>query len=207
MPAGLKVKRVGDDLFEITTKTAAEARALAEPMRRWGGAEEVVPGLSSLSLKCHPEDIAGLEAFLEAYRFSPQTVQAEAEPEITLWVHYGGSDGPDLGYVCEQLDLTEQGFIEQHCERLHRVELTGFTPGFCYLSGMQSATEIARRAQPRKFVPAGSVGCSRAYTGLYALAGPGGWPLIGRTDHLLFDPGRSPPFCLQAGQLVRFAAA
>ncbi|WP_218796570.1 carboxyltransferase domain-containing protein, partial [Klebsiella variicola] len=38
-----------------------------------------------------------------------------------------------------------------------------------------------RRAEPRVRVPAGSVGIGGAQTGIYPLATPGGWQLLGRT--------------------------
>ncbi|WP_218802904.1 carboxyltransferase domain-containing protein, partial [Klebsiella quasipneumoniae] len=38
-----------------------------------------------------------------------------------------------------------------------------------------------RRAEPRVHVPAGSVGIGGAQTGIYPLATPGGWQLLGRT--------------------------
>ena len=82
----------------------------------------------------------------------------------------------------------------------------GFTPGFAYISGMPDGLNITRLDLPRSRVPAGLVGLSAAFTGLYALAGPGGWPLIGRTEATLFSPARANPFLLAPGQRVRFIA-
>ena len=42
--------------------------------------------------------------------------------------------------------------------------------------------------------------------GLYSLAGPGGWPLIGRTGKRLFDASREDPFVLSPGAKVVFTA-
>ena len=53
-------------------------------------------------------------------------------------------------------------------------------------------------------VPAGSVAIGGAQTGLYPRSTPGGWNLIGRTDHVLFDPLRDPPALLAPGDRVRF---
>ena len=55
-------------------------------------------------------------------------------------------------------------------------------------------------------VPAGSVGIADGRTGLYALASPGGWTLIGRTPARLFDPGAPQPFLLEPGMRIRFCA-
>src|SRR5438046_1600806 len=45
-----------------------------------------------------------------------------------------------------------------------------------------------------------------AQTGIYPLRSPGGWNLIGRTPLKLFDPTKSPPALLRAGDRVRFRA-
>ena len=41
-------------------------------------------------------------------------------------------------------------------------------------------------------------------TGIYPVASPGGWRLIGRTPLRLFDPGAESPFLLAPGDLLRF---
>jgi allophanate hydrolase subunit 1 len=43
-------------------------------------------------------------------------------------------------------------------------------------------------------------------TGIYPVASPGGWRIIGRTPWRLFDPSRSQQFRLLPGDLVRFEA-
>ncbi|HBZ54009.1 MAG TPA: allophanate hydrolase, partial [Syntrophobacteraceae bacterium] len=61
-----------------------------------------------------------------------------------------------------------------------------------------------RRQTPRRSVSAGSVGIADRQTGIYPLASPGGWQLIGRTPLRLFDPSRPEPFLLKTGDRVRF---
>jgi inhibitor of KinA len=55
-------------------------------------------------------------------------------------------------------------------------------------------------------VPAGSVGIGGAQTGVYPLASPGGWQLIGRTPLALFRPEARPAALLGPGDRVRFRA-
>jgi inhibitor of KinA len=76
-------------------------------------------------------------------------------------------------------------------------------PGFPYLTGLPPRLVTPRRATPRKQVPAGSVGIGGAQTGIYPAASPGGWNIIGRTPVRLFDPIRSSPSLLRAGDRVR----
>ena len=42
------------------------------------------------------------------------------------------------------------------------------------------------------------------YTAVYPTASPGGWHLIGRTDAVLWDPGRPQPALIAPGDRVRF---
>ena len=87
-----------------------------------------------------------------------------------------------------------------------RVHAIGFAPGFAYLGGLPERLHTPRRATPRVGVPAGTVGIGGAQTGVYPLATPGGWNLIGRTPLRLFDAGRTEPALLRTGDRVRFRA-
>ena len=53
-------------------------------------------------------------------------------------------------------------------------------------------------------VPAGSVGIGGSQTGIYPLATPGGWQLIGQTPVRLFNPADNVPTLLAPGDTVRF---
>ena len=52
----------------------------------------------------------------------------------------------------------------------------------------------------------GSVGIAGEQTGIYPVASPGGWQLIGRTPLKLYDADREKPVLLEAGQYIKFAA-
>ena len=82
--------------------------------------------------------------------------------------------------------------------------MLGFTPGFPYLGGMDPALETPRLKNPREVIPAGAVAIGGKQTGIYSIASPGGWRLIGRTPMRLFDPDRDPPIFLEAGMWIRF---
>jgi KipI family sensor histidine kinase inhibitor len=123
---------------------------------------------------------------------------------IEIPVRYGGADGPDLDRVAELHDLRPRDVIDLHAAARYVVLFLGFAPGFAYLGGLPAELETPRRDSPRERVPAGSVGIAGAQTGVYPLAMPGGWQLIGRTDAVLFDPTRDPPALLRPGAAVRF---
>ena len=121
-------------------------------------------------------------------------------------VCYGGAHGPDLGNICEQLNLTRDEFIAMHSGREYRVDMLGFTPGFAFIGGLDDALNVPRRREPRVRLEAGSVGIAGGRTGIYSIAGPGGWPIVGRTPLTLFDAHAREPFMLRAGTRVRFIA-
>ena len=70
-----------------------------------------------------------------------------------------------------------------------RSAFVGFATCFPYLSGLPPALATPRLPAPRKRVPAGSVAIGGSQAGIYPLASPGGWRLIGRTP---LPPVRSP---------------
>jgi 5-oxoprolinase (ATP-hydrolysing) subunit B len=203
VPASLKPRRIADDVIEIACDSTAEAQALAKGLRGSGLADEVVAGLACVAIRFHPASAARLEAFLAGMGKVAALRQSQGEPAV-IPVRYGGADGPDLQRVSDEIGLSANAFIDLHSSREHKVDLMGFTPGFSYISGLPDTVRVPRLDQPRPRVPAGSVGVSVAFTGIYALPGPGGWPLIGRTDTQLFTPESAEPFLLSPGQKLTF---
>jgi KipI family sensor histidine kinase inhibitor len=128
----------------------------------------------------------------------------ESRAPVEITVRYGGDDGPDLDEVAGLHDLRPSDVIELHAGATYRVLFLGFAPGFAYLGGLPTSLVTPRRAAPRTRVPAGSVGIAGEQTGVYPLAMPGGWQLIGRTDARLWDATRLSPALLRPGDRVRF---
>ena len=117
---------------------------------------------------------------------------------------YGGEYGPDLEFVAEQAGLSVEEAVGLHSGVDYLVYMMGFTPGFPYLGGLPERLATPRLTTPRTVIPAGSVGIAESQTGVYPLASPGGWQLIGRTPLRLFDIERDPPSLISAGGRVRF---
>ena len=131
----------------------------------------------------------------------------EAPPEprrVEIPVCYGGESGPDLGEVARHTGLTEERVVELHAAAEYLVYFVGFATCFPYLGGLPPELATPRLAAPRKQVPVGSVAIGGAQAGIYPLASPGGWRLIGRTQVKLFDLSASPPPLLRMGDRVRF---
>ena len=117
---------------------------------------------------------------------------------------YGGDMGPDIAFVAEHNAIDEQQVISMHSGTDYLVYMMGFSPGFAYLGGLDERLATPRLQSPRTEIPPGAVGIAETQTGVYPVASPGGWQLIGRTPVRLFDPARERPVLLSAGDYVRF---
>ena len=117
---------------------------------------------------------------------------------------YGGDMGPDIAFVAEHNGIDEQEVRRIHSGADYLVYMMGFSPGFAYLGGLDERLATPRLQSPRTEIPAGAVGIAETQTGVYPMASPGGWQLIGRTPLKLFDPPRERPVLLSAGDYVRF---
>jgi KipI family sensor histidine kinase inhibitor len=134
------------------------------------------------------------------------TIRSMTPLPIEIPVCYGGEFGPDLGEVAAHCGLSAEEVCLRHSGAGYVVHAIGFVPGFPYLAGLPKELNVARRASPRLSVAAGSVGIGGAQTGVYPVATPGGWQIIGRSPSELFSPRRTPPSLLRAGDRVRFVA-
>ncbi len=73
--------------------------------------------------------------------------------------------------------MTADQVIRLHTGPEYYVYMIGFTPGFPYLGGLDERLFTPRKKEPRKMVPAGSVGIADRQTGIYSIDSPGGWQL------------------------------
>ncbi len=128
----------------------------------------------------------------------------EASNIVEIPVLYGGEFGPDLDLIAHRNQLRTEEVIQIHSERDYLVYMIGFAPGFPYVGGMDERIEAPRKENPRKSIPAGSVGIAGKQTGIYPFESPGGWQIIGRTPAELFLPERNPPTLIQPGDRLRF---
>jgi len=123
---------------------------------------------------------------------------------VEIPVCYDLEFAADLEDVARHAQISTKEVVDLHSTAEYRVSCVGFVPGFPFLAGLSKILATPRRATPRKEIPPGSVGIGGAQTGIYPLRSPGGWNLIGRTPLTLFDPAKSPPALLRAGDRVRF---
>ena len=116
----------------------------------------------------------------------------------------GGEFGIDLQSVAHHLHLQVEDVIRIHTQRTYTVFMMGFTPGFPYMGKLEDSLIMPRLETPRTRVPAGTVAIAGSQTGIYPIASPGGWQLIGWTPLKLFDLASETPFLLTPGDEVKF---
>lgn len=170
------------------------------------GVEAVVPAYRSLSILYDPlaTTPAGLAEILHALEADSRTAPIAEAKVVPIPVCYGGEFGPDIGVVAEHTGLREDEIVAVHASIDYPIYMIGFTPGFCYLGGLDRRLQTPRRKTPRTNLPAGSVGIAESQTGMYPVDSPGGWQIIGRTPLRLFAPARENPFLYEAGDRIRF---
>ena len=170
------------------------------------GVTEIIPTYRSLLIIYNPsithpakiqKILSTLEARLDEIKIPPPRT-------VEIPVCYGGEFGPDIDTVADTNNLAVAQVIELHCEAEYLIYMVGFTPGFPFLGGLSEKLYTPRLETPRTLVPEGSVGIANNQTGIYPVASPGGWQLIGRTPVKLFAPWRQNPFLYQAGDRIKF---
>ena len=123
---------------------------------------------------------------------------------IRIPVCYDVSLGVDLESVAAYHGITTEEVIHLHSERDYLIYMMGFLPGFPYLGGMNPLLNTPRLESPRTRIEPGSVGIGGEQTGIYPMASPGGWRLIGRTPVKLYDANKENSIPYEAGDYIRF---
>ena len=196
---------IGDDAVAIAPDDRRLRHSLARSLRQTGDWIDVVPGKEVVAVRFDPmrlypsEALQRVGAWLEGFR-------AEDSPDgetVDLHMEVSEDCAPDLQVLAEKNGLPSEAFLDKIIKSDLIIDMLGFTPGFAYVEGVDPSLGAERLATPRQRVATGSVGLVNGQLGLYGLAGPGGWPIIGRLRDTLFDPAREPPFLLQEGQKIR----
>jgi KipI family sensor histidine kinase inhibitor len=170
------------------------------------GLREFVPGFGTLLFLFHPESVPANPKGCQALLLELEAVLPKKLPEPPLKKIPVVYDGPDLEEFSKACGLEPSEAVELHSSSVYTVCFLGFAPGFPYLAPLHPRLHLPRRAAPRTVVPAGSVAVGGEHTGVYPIASPGGWHLLGRTETALFDPAAKGAgmFFLKAGDQVKF---
>jgi inhibitor of KinA len=208
------IQPYGDYAFLITFSEAMNplANQRVYQLESWleegklGGVIESIPAYASLMVVYDALAVSAdrVSTWLQEKIATCAWESSQAHRLIEVPVVYGGEDSVDLQTVANTNHLSPEEVINIHCQAEYTVAMMGFMPGFVYLRGMDERLATPRLASPRTRVQPGSVGIAGNQTGIYSIASPGGWQIIGRTSLVLFDPDREAPFLFSPGDHVRF---
>lgn len=173
---------------------------------------ELVPAYSSLTvyydlqLLYHPSKTA-FETFAEVIENLAEEKSKPNNPtskHIDIPVCYDSRYALDIYEIATKKNLSPEEIVAIHTSKTYRVYMIGFLPGFAYMGEVDDQIAIPRKTEPRLNVDPGSVGIAGKQTGIYPLASPGGWQIIGRTPVQLFKKDAAPPVLFEPGDEVRF---
>lgn len=178
------------------------------------GVIEIVPAYSSLSIYYDAPVLkkkipAGqtvydwIKKIIEDWLQQKENIKEEEKRIIKIPVCYDEEFATDIKYLADTKNLSINEVVRIHAAKTYRVYMLGFLPGFAYMGELDERIAMPRKPQPVKIV-AGSVGIAGKQTGIYPLASPGGWQIIGRTPLKLFDGNSVDPTLLKAGDFIQF---
>lgn len=178
------------------------------------GFVETVPAYTTLTVFYQPGLISTadnsptnfVKRHIEKLLKEKSTKIVHQENCVSIPVCYDEEFGLDLRSIAQEKGISVQEVVELHQQKDYKVYMMGFLPGFSYMGEVDSRIATARKATPLAIIEEGAVGIAGNQTGIYPLASPGGWQIIGKTPYCLFDIENRNPFFFKTGDSVRFYA-
>ncbi len=170
------------------------------------GIIEVTPAYNEILISYDPGVLNYKKLISELRELEKEKINLYAELKriIHIPVCYEAEYAPDLEMVASLNDISINEVVKIHASNEYLVYMLGFTPGFCYLGGMNEKIATPRKETPRTSIEAGSVGIAGKQTGIYPIDSPGGWQIIGKTPLKLFNPKSEPHFFIEPGCYLKF---
>ena len=167
------------------------------------GMIETVPAYSSITvyydvmalkkkIPLHQTVYEWMRQQLEERLQQPVQQNQIAQRLLNIPVCYDEEFALDIQYLATLKNISVDEVIQIHTARQYKVYMLGFLPGFAYMGVVDEKITLPRKPQPVN-IPAGSVGIAGKQTGIYPLASPGGWQIIGRTPLKLFKASPNLP--------------
>lgn len=212
----MKIYPVGDMAISVDFGNVIEEAVNDQVMRLKAmlgesnvpGVEEMLPSYRALMICYDPNRISYAELsrkVTEMHALSEKKASSAGTRIVRIIpCCYGGEYGEDLQGMEELTGLSQKEIINIHAGTDYKIYMLGFLPGFVYLGGMDERIAAPRLESPRVSIPAGSVGIGGKQTGVYPIASPGGWRLIGTTPVKFYDPQAKKPILCNAGEYIRF---
>lgn len=170
------------------------------------GVMELLPTFRSLMVYYDPLQISyeELQGKIKSLGVEGDAAVQRKKTILKIPCCYGARFGQDLADMEKYTGLDRDEIIAIHSSVDYKIYMMGFLPGFVYLGGLDSRIEMPRLQTPRVKIQPGAVGIGGNQTGVYPLASPGGWRLMGGTPVDFYDPDREEPILCKAGEYIRF---
>jgi inhibitor of KinA len=178
------------------------------------GLIEVIPAYSSITvyydvmalkekIHSHKKIFEWMKQQLEERLQQPVVQNQIKERLLKIPVCYDEKFAMDIQHLATENNISVEDVIRIHTSKKYKVYMLGFLPGFAYMGEVDEKITMPRKPQPVN-ISEGSVGIAGKQTGIYPLASPGGWQIIGKTPLKLFDADKEEPTLLRAGDTVQF---
>lgn len=167
--------KISLEIHKAVKHLYTELRRLAQQ-----GVSGVTPGYNSLVVYYEPK-VVSFESLKDLIQQCSVSLGKDEEDtyQVIIPVCYDDVFALDIENVSEHTKLKKKEIIQLHTESTYLIYMVGFVPGFMYLGGMNEKLITPRLKSPRLKIPQGSVGIADQQTGIYPLATPGGWQIIG----------------------------
>lgn len=203
IPAGWDVVPFGEGAVLVRFEARAAAaglKAIAAALRATAAFDDVVAGSTEIAVLGGGDGLrAHVEATLAALEVSSETVRGTHHDLDVVF------DGEDLERLASVRGVPARHLVDAFVERTYDVRIIGFLPGFAYLGDVPELLRFPRLAAPRKRVAPQTLAVAGDLAGVYPLASPGGWNLLGTVvGARMFDPHRASPALLGENDTVRF---
>jgi len=194
------------DVIDPDINNKVRSMAIVMEKETIEGVIETIPTYRSLLIIYDPAITNPTKLEKEILTLEERLSQIKIPPPDTVEIPvcYGGEFGPDIQFVADHNSITKDDVVRIHSGADYQIYMIGFTPGFPFLGGLPKELHTPRLETPRSFVPERSVGIANNQTGIYPLASPGGWQLIGKTPFKLFAPEHFNPFIYKVGDRIKF---
>ena len=176
--------------------------------------KDIIPSYNSLAIfyilsfreKKDSASVNPIKALQELVKKIISENEEELPPfrKIKIPVCYADKYALDIKDISNAKNISVDEIIRLHTATKYKIYMIGFLPGFAYMGEVDERIAIPRKPQPRNVVEAGAVGIAGKQTGIYPLASPGGWQIIGKTPLQLFDKEKADPVLLQPGDEIEF---
>ena len=132
--------------------------------------------------------------------FSDKSESITTSQTFKLPIYF--SDHPDWEVLEEKSGHSKNEIISKLTSTNFSIAMFGFLPGFIYFDGLESSLQIPRKSTPAKYVKANSLAIGGKYLGLYSIASPGGWYVVGYTPIPVLQIPNLPPVVLNLGDTI-----